>query len=133
MYRNSEGYPDPTAGEAMANILRERKRELRNMERYGGKDKNVMSSGDSRQAHKSSMETCFAYMPEGMLRDRINCGALAGRCPGFGKCNFYRGITEHRESLKKAYSLMRHKPRKVQYKTSRKYYSGTMPWLEEDL
>lgn len=29
MYRNSEGYPDPTAGQAIANIMREQRRAAR--------------------------------------------------------------------------------------------------------
>ena len=29
MYRNSEGYPDPTAGPAIANIMREQRRAAR--------------------------------------------------------------------------------------------------------
>lgn len=29
MYRNSEGYPDPTAGQAIANIMREQKQAAR--------------------------------------------------------------------------------------------------------
>ena len=33
IYRNSEGYPDPTAGEAIANIIREETRIARSMRR----------------------------------------------------------------------------------------------------
>ena len=32
-YRNSEGYPDPTAGQALANVMREEKRVARSMRR----------------------------------------------------------------------------------------------------
>ncbi len=32
-YRNSEGYPDPTAGQALANIRREEKRIARSIRR----------------------------------------------------------------------------------------------------
>lgn len=33
MYRNSEGYPDPTAGQALANVMREEKRLARSIRR----------------------------------------------------------------------------------------------------
>ena len=32
-YRNSEGYPDPTAGQALANVMREQKRVARSIRR----------------------------------------------------------------------------------------------------
>ncbi len=32
-YKNSEGYPDPTAGEAIANVMREEKRIARSIRR----------------------------------------------------------------------------------------------------
>ena len=37
MYRNSEGYPDPTAGQAIANIMREQKRAAKAKRRKAGK------------------------------------------------------------------------------------------------
>ena len=32
-YKNSEGYPDPTAGQALANVMREQKRVVRSIRR----------------------------------------------------------------------------------------------------
>ena len=32
-YKNSEGYPDPTAGQALANVMREQKRVARSIRR----------------------------------------------------------------------------------------------------
>ena len=32
-YKNGEGYPDPTAGEAIANVMREQKRVARSIRR----------------------------------------------------------------------------------------------------
>ena len=36
VYRNSEGYPDPTAGQAIANIMREQKRAAKAKRRKAG-------------------------------------------------------------------------------------------------
>ena len=57
MYRNIEGYPDPTAGQAMANIMKERKRITRSIrhkaERKHKKRKmpTVIGNAGKEQAH----------------------------------------------------------------------------------
>lgn len=39
-YKNSEGYPDPTAGEAMANVMREQRRVASSIRRKAERKRN---------------------------------------------------------------------------------------------
>ena len=126
IWRNGEGYYDPTAGEAISNIIREEKLKARKERAMRGKEKTSALAADTGKTEPPEM--CFAYIPANLSGDYRDCTALSGYCPGFKACHFYRGMTEHEESLNKAYAAIRRKPQRAQLIISLKYYYGRMPW-----
>ena len=59
MYRNSEGYADPTAGQALANIMRDRKRERSKRRKAERKQKDLIQmnkKSDSGKEHTHENE-----------------------------------------------------------------------------
>ena len=124
IWRNGEGYYDPTAGEAISNIIREErlKERLRRLGLLPADEKN-----DGRK--RASPETCFAYIPADVSSSGFpDCTALMGGCPGFSKCAFYKGVSTQKADIEKAYEQIRQKPYREQMAISMKYYSGRMPW-----
>ena len=124
IWRNGDGYPDPTAGEAISNIIREERLKER-MRRRG-----LLPADDTNAAGKhTSLETCFAYIPADVSGGGYpDCTALTGGCPGFGKCAFYKGVSRQKADIEKAYEQIRQRPYREQLAISMKYYSGKMPW-----
>ena len=53
LFRNHEGYPDPTAGAAMANILKEERAERRRSAKTGAGNKPVPTVTDKRPGAKA--------------------------------------------------------------------------------
>ena len=124
IWRNGDGYPDPTAGEAISNIIREERLKER-MRRRG-----LLPADDTNAAGKrASLETCFAYIPADVSGGGYpDCTALTGGCPGFDKCSFYKGVSRQRSDVERTYEQIRQRPYREQMLISLKYYSGKMPW-----
>ena len=130
IWRNGEGYYDPTAGEAISNIIREEKLKRR-MQRLGLLTADGKKDGVDRK-RRVSLETCFAYIPADISGSGYpDCTALTGGCPGFRKCAFYKGISAYKADLMKTHAVIRQKPFREQMCISQVYYSGRMPWMEE--
>ena len=130
IWRNGEGYYDPTAGEAISNIIREEKLKKR-MRRLGLLPVDGKNDGGDRKK-RASLETCFAYIPADISESGCpDCTALTGGCPGFRRCAFYKGISRHKADTERAYEAIRQKPYREQMFISLIYYSGRMPWMEE--
>jgi hypothetical protein len=124
IWRNGDGYPDPTAGEAISNIIREERLKER-MRRRGL----FPPDGTNTSRRHTSLETCFAYIPADVSGGGYpECTALTGGCPGFDKCAFYKGVSRHREDVDRTYEQIRQRPYREQLAISLKYYSGKMPW-----
>ena len=124
IWRNGDGYPDPTAGEAISNIIREERLKER-MRRRGL----LPPDGTSTDGKRASLETCFAYIPADVSGGGYpDCRALTGGCPGFGKCSFYKGVSRHKADVDRTYEQIRQRPYREQLAISMKYYSGKMPW-----
>ena len=124
IWRNGDGYPDPTAGEAISNIIREERLKER-MRRRG-----QLPADDTNAAGKrASLETCFAYIPADVSGGGYpDCRALTGGCPGFDKCYFYKGVSRHKADVDRTNEQIRQRPYREQLAISMKYYSGKMPW-----
>ncbi len=124
IWRNGDGYPDPTAGEAISNIIREERLKER-MRRRGL----LPADGTSTDGKRTSLETCFAYIPADVSGGGYpDCRALTGGCPGFDKCSFYKGVSWHMADVERTYEQIRQRPYREQLAISMKYYSGKMPW-----
>ncbi len=124
IWRNGDGYPDPTAGEAISNIIREERLKER-MRRLGL----LPPDGTNTGRRHTSLETCFAYIPADVSGGGYpDCTALTGGCPGFGKCAFYKGVSRHRADVERTCEQIRQRPYREQMAISMKYYSGRMPW-----
>ena len=130
IWKNGEGYYDPTAGEAISNIIRDEKLKKR-MERLGLIPAENTAAGRDRK-RSVSLETCFAYIPADISGGGYpDCTALTGGCPGFGKCAFYKSMSEYKAGITKVYAAIRRKPLREQFTISKLYYSGRMPWVRE--
>lgn len=137
IWKNAEGYFDPTAGEALSTVIHEEKVKRKN-EKAKEKwevDKTNILSGDVYSKKAGYPETCFAYIPADCNRTGDgypDCMALTGMCPGFDKCSFYKSTTRNREDREKAFEMIRRKPYKEQRLISLKYYLGRMPWRKDE-
>ena len=120
MYRNYEGYRSPTEGEAIANIMREEKKESRKML------KAVMQRMELVHSDVFDSITCFA-----VTEPAHKCDATeSARCKGYSFCPFYKSINDQIASLKEANKRLANLPWDTQRKIAHDYYRGKMPWLD---
>ena len=135
IWKNSEGYFDPTAGEALSAVIhgeRVKKKNEKAEEKWEA-DKTGILSGDVYAEKPSALEACFAYIPADRAGGGYpNCMALTDMCPGFDKCAFYKSVSRNRADREKAYDLIRRKPYKEQRIIALKYYLGKMPWRKDN-
>ena len=134
IWKNGEGYFDPTAGEALSTVIHEEKvkRKHEKAEEKWEADKTGILSGDVYSKKPDTLETCFAYIPADISGSGYpDCTALTGGCPGFGKCAFYKSMSEYKAGITKVYAAIRRKPLREQFTISKLYYSGRMPWVRE--
>ena len=134
IWKNGEGYFDPTAGEALSTVIHEekvKKKREKAKEKWEA-DKTGILSCDVYSEKPPALEPCFAYIPADRAGGGYpNCTALTDMCPGFDKCAFYKSVSRHKSDREQAYGLISRKPYKEQRIIALKYYLGKMPWTKE--
>ena len=58
------------------------------------------------------------------------CMSYEMRCPGYGKCPYFKSMRQYREERMRVCRRLATLPEKQQRQIARKYYYGQMPWRD---
>lgn len=76
-------------------------------------------------------EACFAKMPLGECK-ALYTGRHKNRCSGVEGCKFFKSVADMAASEKAKMERLKTLPEEHQYFIADKYYSGKMPWKDDD-